>query len=81
MVKAIVLVNTEMGSDEEVFKKLKELPQVKAAYMVYGLYDLVVVIEAKEMDELRDIVYRHIRSSPHVRSTLTMIVVNEVEKK
>ena len=81
MVKAVLLTNTEMGADEKVFEKLKELPQVKAVYMVYGLYDVVAVIEADEMDQLREIVYKHVRSSPYVRSTLTMIVVNESEKK
>jgi hypothetical protein len=31
MYKAVVLINTEMGADEEVFETLKSLPEVKAA--------------------------------------------------
>jgi DNA-binding Lrp family transcriptional regulator len=79
--KAIVLINTEMGADEEVFNELKQIPEVRAAYMVYGLYDIVAIIESDDMGKLRDIVYRHLRSSPKVRSTLTMIAVGEFERK
>jgi DNA-binding Lrp family transcriptional regulator len=81
MPKAIVLINTEMSADEEVFNKLRQIPEVKAAYMVYGLYDIVAIIESDDMGKLRDIVYRYLRSSPKVRSTLTMIAVNEFERK
>ncbi len=81
MPKAVVLINTEIGADEEVFEQLKQVPEVRAAYMVYGLYDIVVVVESDDMSKLRDIVYRHIRSSPKVRSTLTMVVVNDFERK
>ena len=75
MPKAVILINTEMGADEEIFETLKNLPEVRAVYMVYGLYDIVAIIESDDMSKLRDIVYRNLRSSPRVRSTLTMIVV------
>ncbi len=81
MPTAVVLINTEIGADEEVFEKLKEVPEVKAIYMVYGLYDIVAIIESDDMNKLRDIIFRHLRSSPKVRSTLTMIVVKGYEKR
>ena len=79
MPKAVILINTEMGADEEIFEKLKKLPEVRAVYMVYGLYDIVAIIESDDMSKLRDIVYKNLRSSPRVRSTLTMIVVRDHE--
>ncbi len=81
MPTAVVLINTEIGSDEEVFEKLKEVPEVKAVYMVYGLYDIVVIIESEDMNKMRDIIFKYLRSSPKVRSTLTMIVVKGHEKR
>ncbi|BES80739.1 Lrp/AsnC ligand binding domain-containing protein [Pyrodictium abyssi] len=79
MPKAVILINTEMGADEEIFETLKKLPEVRAVYMVYGLYDIVAIIESDDMSKLRDIVYKNLRSSPRVRSTLTMIVVRDYE--
>ncbi|MET1102328.1 MAG: Lrp/AsnC ligand binding domain-containing protein [Pyrodictiaceae archaeon] len=80
MPTAVVLINTEIGADEDVFERLKEVPEVKALYMVYGLYDLVAIIESDDMNKLRDIIFKHLRSSPKVRSTLTMIVVKGFKK-
>ena len=74
MPTAIILITTEVGGDEEVFESLKRLPEVKSVYMVYGLYDIVAIVETEDLSKLRDIVYKHLRSSPKVRSTLTMIV-------
>ncbi len=81
MPTAIILINTEIGSDEDVFERLKEVPEVKSVYMVYGNYDIVAIIEAEDMNKLRDIIFRYLRSSPKVKSTTTMIVVQGYEKK
>ncbi len=77
MPTAIILITTEVGGDEEVFESLKRLPEVKAVYMVYGLYDIVAIVETEDLNKLREIVYSYLRSSPKVRSTLTMVVARK----
>ncbi|HIP65751.1 MAG TPA: Lrp/AsnC family transcriptional regulator [Pyrodictium sp.] len=81
MPTAIILINTEVGADEEIFEKLKNIPEVKQVYMVYGLYDIVAIVESEDLNKLRDIVYNRVRSMPKVKSTLTMIVVKGLSKK
>jgi len=78
---AIILINTEVGADEEIFEKLKNIPEVKQVYMVYGLYDIAAVVESEDLNKLRDIVYNRVRSMPKVKSTLTMIVVKSFSRK
>jgi len=80
MPTAIILINTEVGADEEIFEKLKNIPEVKQVYMVYGLYDIVAIVESEDLNKLRDIVYNRVRSMPKVKSTLTMIVVKGLSK-
>jgi DNA-binding Lrp family transcriptional regulator len=75
MAKAFVLINAEIGAEDEVLKELKEMTEVKEAHVVYGVYDIITRIEADTMDELKDIVTSKIRGLDRVRSTLTMIVV------
>jgi len=58
---AFVLINAEIGSEEEVLKGLQEVEGAK--------------IEADTMDKLKDVVTWHIRRLNKVRSSLTMIVV------
>jgi len=75
MPMAFVLINAEIGSEEEVMKELKKVEGVVEAYVVYGVYDVVAKIRADTMDKLKDAVTWHVRRLNKVRSTLTMIVV------
>jgi DNA-binding Lrp family transcriptional regulator len=72
---AFVLINAEIGSEDEVLKQMKSLPNVKESYVVYGVYDIVAKVSADTMDKLKEIVTWKIRRLDKVRSTLTMIVV------
>ena len=72
---AIVLINAEIGSEEEVVSELRKVGNVKESYTVYGVYDIVAKVEADSMDKLKEIVTWKIRRLDKVRSTLTMIVV------
>ena len=74
---AFVLVNAEIGAEEEVLKNIKKVDGVVEAYTVYGVYDIIAKIEADTMDELKEIVTWRIRRLDKVRSTLTMIVIEE----
>jgi len=72
---AFVLINAEIGSEDEVLKELRAMEQVKEAYVVYGVYDIVAKVESETMDKLKEIVTWKVRRLNKVRSTLTMIVV------
>ncbi len=75
MVIAYVLINSEMGAEEQVLRDLKALPEVKEAHVVYGVYDTVIKVEGETTEDLKNIVASKIRKNPRIRSTLTMIVV------
>ena len=72
---AFVLINAEIGSESEVLQALKKVNNVKEAYAVYGVYDIIAKVEAETMDKLKDIVTWNVRRLDKVRSTLTMIVM------
>jgi len=72
---AFVLINAEIGSEDEVVTELRKISNVKESYLVYGVYDIVAKVEADSMDKLKEIVTWKIRRLDKVRSTLTMIVV------
>jgi DNA-binding Lrp family transcriptional regulator len=74
---AYVLINTEIGAETEVRETLKDVEGVREAYAVYGVYDIIAKIEAETMDKLKELVTWHVRRLDKVRSTLTMIVIEE----
>ena len=75
MATAFVLINAETGAESEVLKGLKEIPEVKEAFMVYGVYDIIARVQTETMQELKDVISWKIRRLDKVRSTLTMIVI------
>ncbi len=74
--KALILVNTEVGAEEEVFETIRNLEGVKNVSLVYGIYDLFIEIESDNVEKLKDIITSKIRKIPKVKSTITMIVVS-----
>ncbi|HDM88991.1 Lrp/AsnC family transcriptional regulator [Candidatus Bathyarchaeota archaeon] len=79
MPTAFVLINTETGFMDEVLKELEKIEGVKEAYTVYGVYDIIAKVEANTMDGIKDIVTWKIRKLSNVRTTLTMIVIEEAK--
>ena len=77
MPKAFVLINVESGSEEEVLADIKKIEGVDEAYYSYGVYDLITKVKADSMEKLRDTVTRKIRTISRVRSTLTLIMMEE----
>jgi len=77
MPRAFVLINVESGSEDEVLKELKKIEGAEEAYFSYGVYDLITKIKADTMENLKDLVTRRVRSLNKVRSTLTLIMMEE----
>lgn len=72
---AFVLINAEVGTEETVLERIKAIPSVKEAYIVYGVYDIIARVEEHEMNVLKDTITEQIRKIELVRSTLTMILI------
>jgi DNA-binding Lrp family transcriptional regulator len=77
MPKAFVLINVESGSEEEVLEQIKKIEGVEEAYYSYGVYDIITKVAAESMEKLRETVTRKIRTLGRVRSTLTLIMMEE----
>lgn len=76
MRKAFVLVNSELGAEVELQSELKKIEGIVGVYQVFGVYDLVVEIEAESEERLKGIIFSRIRMLEHVRSTLTLVAAS-----
>jgi DNA-binding Lrp family transcriptional regulator len=72
MRRAFVMVNADLGSEDELQSELKKVEGVVGVYQVYGVYDMIVEVEAESDQKLKEILFSRIRSLKHVRSTLTL---------
>jgi DNA-binding Lrp family transcriptional regulator len=72
MRRAFVMVNVDLGSEDELQSELKKVEGVVGVYQVYGVYDMVVEVDAESDQKLKEVLFSRIRSLKHVRSTLTL---------
>ena len=82
---AYVLLNSDLGSDESIISKVKEIldneENIKYEVQgVYGVYDIVLKISSGNTENLRSVITNKIRKIDKVQSTLTMMVIEEQEK-
>jgi DNA-binding Lrp family transcriptional regulator len=75
MSNAFVLLNTELGSEENIIRDLRNLEEVKEVIRVYGIYDIIAKVESDTMDKVKEIITWKLRKLKGVKSTLTMIVI------
>jgi len=80
-----ILINSDLGSDVDIIKKIKQILDNESGITyevqgVYGVYDIIVKITANSMDLLRSIITNKIRKIDKVYSTLTMMVIEEQER-
>lgn len=77
---AYVLINCELGSENEIIEKIRKLPEVVEVYRVFGVYDIIVRISTSEMETLKEIIARKIKNLDKLRSALTLIVTENLDK-
>jgi DNA-binding Lrp family transcriptional regulator len=75
MPTASVLINYEIGAEQNILNKLKNVPGVVEVSEVNGVYDIVVKIASDTLESLKNTITRHIRATDTVRSTLTLIII------
>ena len=75
MAEAYVLVNCDLGAEEEVIDGLKQIEQVKEVHGTFGAYDIIAKVQTETSDKLREAITWKIRKMDKIRSTLTLTVV------
>jgi DNA-binding Lrp family transcriptional regulator len=76
MISAVVLVNTDSDSQDKVIENLKLVQGVKEAHALYGVYDLMIKVNALSLEELKDIIRFRIKQQAGVTSSLTLMIVD-----
>lgn len=72
-----MLVNAELGHETTLADEMKGISGVNEAYTIYGVYDLLLKVEAQTMDKLKEFISTKIRRMRGVKSTLTMLIMED----
>lgn len=79
MPSAFVLLNADLGYEGLLADEMKKLPCVNEAYTIYGVYDIMLKVEADSMEGLKDFISVKIRRMNGVKSTLTMLIMDKTQ--
>jgi len=71
-----ILLNCDLGAEEYIVEKLKQIPEVKNAYLTFGAYDIIAEVHADTQEEFERTVATKIRKLARVVSTMTLNVIN-----
>lgn len=70
-----ILVNTQVGKEDEILSKVRSMENVAEAYIVYGEFDIIAKIVLPQL-ELLDEIVSTIRKIEGVTKTSTLITAN-----
>jgi DNA-binding Lrp family transcriptional regulator len=73
MTIAYVLINCELGAEETIMEKLKEIEQVKEVFGTIGTHDMMVKLDAENFEKVREIVSRGIQKIEKIRTISTLV--------
>ncbi len=77
MTTAYVLINCDLGYEEQVIKELKRISDVKVVLGTFGAYDILAKVESANLKNLRETITGKIRKIVQVRTTLTLMAIED----
>lgn len=75
--QAYVLLNCNLGTEESTIQKLKDVNLVKEVWGTFGAYDILAKLESNSSEELNNTISSKIRHLDNIRSTTTLLTVEE----
>jgi DNA-binding Lrp family transcriptional regulator len=72
MDKSYMLISCEIGEEQSLYSKLKEIPEVKTCLITFGSYDIVAEFVTETPLEMNKLITSKIRKLQKIRSTITL---------
>ena len=75
--KAIVLIKARTGEVKETANFIRKLKAAREAYVTFGPFDIIAILEADRLTDIGEIVACEIQPIPGVEQTLTCLAVED----
>jgi len=77
MAIAYVLINCDLGYEEQIIEELKHISDVKEIHGTFGAYDILAKVESDQITTLRETITSKIRKIDRIRSTLSLMAIED----
>ncbi len=73
--RAYILIKTAVGKTADVAEALKDITMMKAVDTVMGPFDIIAVVEAKDLPSIGDLISDGMHKVPGIVKTVTCLSV------
>lgn len=80
-IAALILVSGAQMRWRQLASAFRRMPEVEWAALVTGAEDLVLLVRVPDMAQLRDLIFERLQTVPGVKSTETLLVVQELFRR
>jgi DNA-binding Lrp family transcriptional regulator len=77
MVKAYILIKTVSGKEDQALRDILELSATEEAHKVFGAFDIIAEIKARDMESVIEIVVGKLRHIDGIVDTQTLLSLSE----
>jgi DNA-binding Lrp family transcriptional regulator len=70
-------LNCETSSKRHIIDELRTIPGIKGAHRIMGAYNVITEMESSSLEELQKIIVFKIRKMDMIKSTLTLVGIDE----
>ena len=75
MNEAFILLNVDYKKQKNVIEEAKKIPLVKAANPVYGMYDVIIILESSNMQDIKTAIDVDIQKIDGINNLTSLIAV------
>ena len=76
MNEAFVLLNVDYKKQQNVIESAKKIPIVKAVKPVYGMYDVIIILESSNMQDIKTAIDGDLHKIDGINNLTSLISVN-----
>lgn len=75
MNEAFILLNVDYKKQKNVIEAAKKIPLVKAANLVYGMYDIIIILESSNMQDIKTAIDVDLQKIDGINNLTSLIAV------
>lgn len=76
MNEAFVLLNVDYKQQQNIIEAAKKIPIAKAVKTIYGIYDVLIVLESNNMQDIKTAIDVDIHKINGINNITSLITVN-----